>query len=116
LAVLNGRSDGHGHRATMHGHVVAHGNDLAARVEDGARVIAALLNVGRKRSAAERSAHLLSDGVVEVFENFEFNGIVHGCAARVYDNLASRAFRSEFETDLKRKGSFFKNSVFDSLP
>jgi hypothetical protein len=45
------------------------------RVEHGARIVAALFDVRRKRGAAESGAHLLGNGVVEILENFEFNGI-----------------------------------------
>ena len=62
----------------MNRHVIAHGDDLAARVEDGAGVVAPLLNIGRERSAAQRRAHFFGDGVVEVLEYFEFDGIAHG--------------------------------------
>ena len=59
----------------MHRHVIAHGDDLARGVEHGAGVVAALLDIGRERSAAQRRAHLLGDGVVEVLEDFEFDRI-----------------------------------------
>jgi hypothetical protein len=34
-----------------HVHVIAHGDDLATRIEDGTRVVAAFFNVGRKGCA-----------------------------------------------------------------
>ena len=59
----------------MHGHVVAHGDDFTVCSEDGAGVVAALFDVGRKCSASQGCAHLLGDGVVEIFENLELNGV-----------------------------------------
>ncbi len=67
--------DRHGHRAEMDGHVVAHGKDISRGVENGAGIVAALLDVGRKRGTAERGAHFFRDRVEEIFENFEAYGI-----------------------------------------
>jgi hypothetical protein len=61
----------------MHWHVVAHGDDISGGIEDRAGVVAALLDVGREGSAAERGAHLLGDGVVQVLENLELDRITH---------------------------------------
>src|SRR5262249_15202942 len=51
--VEGGASGGYGgrHRAKMHGHVIAHGQNVAVGVVDGAGVVAALLDVRRKRGA-----------------------------------------------------------------
>src|SRR5580658_5233075 len=59
----------------MYRHVVAHGDDFTRAVEDCAGVVATLLDVGGKRGAAQSRAHLLGDGVIEVFENFQFDRI-----------------------------------------
>ena len=69
----------------MHRHVIAHGDDLTRGIEDGARVVAALFDIGRKGGAAQRRSHLFGDGVVEVLEDFEFDRIGHG-TRRVYAN------------------------------
>ena len=61
----------------MHRHVIAHGDDLACGIEDGAGVVAALFDIGREGSAAQGGSHLFGDGVVEVLENLEFDGITH---------------------------------------
>jgi hypothetical protein len=75
--MFNRGGDGHGHGAEVDGHVIAHGNDLSRRIEDGAGVVAALFDVGRKGGAAESGSHLFSDGVVEVLEDLEFDGVGH---------------------------------------
>jgi len=59
----------------MNGHVIAHGNDFTGPIENRARIIAAFFDIRRKRSAAKRGAHFLRDRVIDVLENFEFNGI-----------------------------------------
>jgi hypothetical protein len=67
----------HGHGAQVHWHVIAHGDDLAFRIEDSAGVVAALFDIGGKGSAAQCGSHLFGDGVVEVLEDFEFDRITH---------------------------------------
>ncbi len=59
----------------MHRHVVAHGDHLAAAVEDRAGIVATLFDVGRERGATQRCAHLFGDGVEEIFEDFKLDGI-----------------------------------------
>ena len=59
----------------MHGHVIAHRDDVSFAIKNCARIIAPLLDVGRKSRAAERRTHLLGDRVKDAFENFEFDGI-----------------------------------------
>ena len=76
-ALFYGGGYRHGHGAEVHRHVITHCDDLAERVEHGAGVIAALLYIGRKRSAAQRSPHFFGNGVVEVLEDLEFDGIAH---------------------------------------
>ena len=68
---------GHRHGTEVHRHVISHGDDLAFGIEDGAGVVAALFDIRRERSAAQCSSHFFGDGVVEVFEDFEFDGITH---------------------------------------
>ena len=62
----------------MHRHVIAHGDDLACGIEDGAGVVAALFDIGGKRSAAQCGSHFFGDGVVEILEDLEFDRIAHG--------------------------------------
>ena len=62
----------------MHWHVIAHRNDFAVTVEDRTGVVATLLDIWRKRSAAQRGTHLFRNRVIEVFENLEFNRVAHG--------------------------------------
>ena len=50
----------------------------AGRVEHRARVVAALLDVGRERAAAERDAHLLGDGAQAMVEDLEGDGVERG--------------------------------------
>ncbi len=59
----------------MHRHVVSHGNDLTTAVENRARVIAALFDVGREGGSLERGSHLFGDGVIEILEDLEFDRI-----------------------------------------
>jgi len=61
----------------MHRHVIAHGDDLAPRIEDSAGVVTPLFDIGRERCAAECGSHFFGDGVVEVLEDLEFDGIAH---------------------------------------
>jgi hypothetical protein len=61
----------------VHRHVIAHGDDLSSGIENSTRVIAALLDIGRKRSAPQRRSHFFRDGVIEVLEDFEFDRITH---------------------------------------
>jgi hypothetical protein len=63
--LAQGRRDRHRHAAQMDGHVVALRDDLPRGVEDGARVVAPLLDVRREGRAPERDAHLLRDRSVE---------------------------------------------------
>jgi hypothetical protein len=74
----------HGHGAKVNGHMVAHGDDLTRSAEDGARIITALFNVRRKRGAAQRRAHLLSNGVEEVPENLDLDRIAKRHGPSVY--------------------------------
>src|ERR1700752_742907 len=59
----------------MNGHVVAHGQDIAARIKYGAGVVAPLLDVGREGGTPERGAHFFRDGMEEIFENFQAYGL-----------------------------------------
>jgi hypothetical protein len=55
--------------------MVALGDGVAIGVVNGARVVEALLDVGREAGAAEGDTHLFSDGDKDVFEDFEFNWV-----------------------------------------
>jgi hypothetical protein len=66
---IHGRLDRHGHGAEMHRHVVAHGNDPALRIKDCAGVIAALDDIGRDRSAAQRGSHLFGNRMHGALKN-----------------------------------------------
>jgi hypothetical protein len=74
---------GHGHGAKVHGHVIAHGDDLLIRIEYGTGVVASFLNVRRKGGPAECSPHFFGNRVVKVRENLDFDRITH--SAEVYD-------------------------------
>ena len=71
----------------MYWHVVAHGNHFAIAIEHRARIIAPLFDVGRKRGPAQRRAHFLRDGVIDVLENFQFDGIAPHNDRQVYRRL-----------------------------
>jgi hypothetical protein len=63
----------------MHGHVIAHGNHFAVRVKDRAGVVSPLFDIGRKRGPPQSGAHLLGNGVINVLEDFQLDGICsHG--------------------------------------
>jgi hypothetical protein len=74
---------GHGHGAKVHGHVIAHGDDLLIRIEYGTGVVATFLNVRRKGGSAQCRPHFFGYRVVKVRENLDFDGITH--SAEVYD-------------------------------
>src|SRR5579859_1508969 len=76
----------------MHGHVVAHSHNFTRAVEYRARIVAPLLDIGGKRGAPQRSAHLFRNGVEKAFEDFQFNGIAHAQSA--YHGRAARNSRS----------------------
>ena len=63
------------HRAQMHRHVIAHRDGLALGIVNGARIIAALLDVGRVRRFAQHRAHLLGDRDQQVAEQLQFDWI-----------------------------------------
>jgi hypothetical protein len=63
----------------MHRHVIAHGDHFTTGIKDRAGVIAPFLDVGRKRGATQRRSHLLCDGVIDVLEDFQFDGIASHC-------------------------------------
>jgi hypothetical protein len=65
----------HRHRSQMHRHVIAHCNHLACTVENRAGVVAPLFDIGRKCRAPQGCAHLFCNGVIQVPENFQFDGI-----------------------------------------
>ncbi len=69
----DGGAHRHRHRTQMHGHVIAHGESVAGGVEERARVVATLFDVGREGGATQRCAHLFGDGVEEMLENFELD-------------------------------------------
>ena len=77
LERIHRRPHRHGHGAEMHRHVVAHSDDLAACVEHRAGIIAPLFDVGRERGAAQRRAHFFGDGMKQILENFDLDGIAH---------------------------------------
>jgi len=82
-AIFHSGSNRHRHRAEVHRHVIAHGDDLAFGIEDGAGVVTPLFDIGRERCAAQGGSHFFGDGVVEVLEDLEFDGIAHE-KTRVY--------------------------------
>ena len=73
--LVNGGAHRHGHGAEMHRHVIAHGECVAIGIEERTGVIATLFDVGGEGGAAERGAHLFGDGVEEMLEDIELDGI-----------------------------------------
>ena len=79
----------------MNGHVIAHCDDFAATVEDGAGIIATLFYVRRECAATKRSTHLFSDGMENILEDFELDGV---------DAHASEVYRDDvFEFFMNKK-------------
>ena len=66
----------------MDRHVIALSNHVALGIEDGAGVIAPLLDIGSEGGALERRAHLFRDRVEEAFEDFELDWVSH-CSIKV---------------------------------
>ena len=62
----------------MHRHVIAHGDHSGLAVEDRAGIVAPLLDVRRKRGAAQRSAHLLGNRMHGALKDRQFDRI-DGC-------------------------------------
>ncbi len=85
------------HRAQMHGHVIAHGHRFAVGVVNGAGIIAALLDIGRKRSFAQHRAHLFGDGDQQMPEQLQLDGIGFFilCSSR-YSPGNWRSFASDY--------------------
>src|SRR4051795_4745928 len=59
----------------MHGHMVAHGDDLSFAVEHRARIVSPFFDVRRESGTPQGGSHLLGDGVIDVLEYLEFDGI-----------------------------------------
>ena len=80
----------------MDGHVIAHSNDLPAAIEYRAGVIPSFFDVGRKCRPAQRGAHFLGDGVIEVLEDLSFdaNSAVRAFDRRVRREHPERALRN----------------------
>jgi len=72
---VDGRAHRERHRAEMHRHVIALRNRLAVGVVDGAGVVEPLFDIGREPGAAQRDAHLLGDGEVDVLEDLKVDWI-----------------------------------------
>ena len=68
-------------------------------IEDSAGIVAALFDIGRERSAAQGRAHLFGDRVVEVLEDFEFDGITHVEAKSVRQRSEVRGKKSDCRSE-----------------
>ncbi len=62
----------------MHRHVIAHGDHPRLAIEDGAGIVAPLLDVGRERGAPQGRAHLLGDGMHRALKDRQFYRIGSG--------------------------------------
>src|SRR5690349_5328726 len=77
----------------MDRHVVAHRDRLSSAVEYRAGVVATFLNVGRESGSPKRGAHFFRDGVEDVLEDLEFDGISHATGARFgYSRVSAHGF------------------------
>src|SRR5258706_6627767 len=59
----------------MHRHVIAHRKTFCSSVEHGTGIVAAFLDVGRERRAAQRRSHFLGDRVKQVLKDLQASGI-----------------------------------------
>ena len=55
----------------MHGHVVAHGQDFAVGIVNGAGIIVAFFDIRRKRGTPKNGAHFFGDGMEDIFKYFQ---------------------------------------------
>jgi hypothetical protein len=69
--LVQGGAHAHRHGPEVDGHVIAQGDRDAARVEQRARIVASLLDVGGKGRAAERGPHLLRQRRKQMTEHLE---------------------------------------------
>ena len=72
---LDRRLHRHGNGPKVYRHVISHCNHFACRIKNRTGVITALLDIGRKGGAPERSPHLLGNGVEDILKNFKLNWI-----------------------------------------
>ncbi len=109
--------DRHGHRAKVNGHVVAHGENFTRSVKHGAGIVAPLLDVGRKRGAAQRRSHFFRDGMKEILENFQANGI-HSSSARLQDQVSDSVDAAGPSRGDQRRGAVFRDDGWagDAVP
>ena len=61
----------------MHRHMIALRNHIPVTIEDCARIVPPLLNVGRKSGALEGGTHFFRNGMKKAFEDFELDWINH---------------------------------------
>ena len=80
-ARVQNRADALAHRAQMHRDVRRVGDEIAARIEQGAGEIEPLANVDRGGRALQRGAHLLGDAHEQASEDREAGGVARGADA-----------------------------------
>ena len=80
LRLLQHRADRDRHGAQMRGHVIAHRHGAPVRVVNRAGIIAALLDIRRKRGAPQHDAHFLGDRDEKIQENLKVQ--IHAVALR----------------------------------
>src|SRR3984957_21334113 len=73
----------------MHGHVIAHSDDIAKMIENSAGVIATFFDIWRKRSTAQRGAHLFGHRMRGALKQRQFDGIDGLC--RILHGLFPRS-------------------------
>src|SRR5690242_1406665 len=78
LDLVQRSRDSHRHRTEMHGHVIALSDHAASGVEDSARIVTSLFDVWRECRAAQRNAHLFSNGGEERAINLDGRRIESG--------------------------------------
>src|SRR5579872_3953895 len=74
----------------MHGHVIAHRQNVSRGVEYGARIVTPLLDVRGERGTPQRRAHFFRHGMKEVLENLETRRVnLHRRGSRIRFPLRS---------------------------
>ena len=80
--VADRRLDRLAHRPEVHRHVGGVGDQVAARVEDGAAEVESLLDVDRHRGVLQHQAHLLGDVHEQVVEDLQLDRVDGGADRR----------------------------------
>ena len=109
---IDRRPHRHWHRAEVNRHVIAHGNYFAVGIEHGAGVVEAFLDIGGESGSTQGRAHLFRNGVIDILEYFEFDGIASHTSG-THDGIRKRlpVYDTPLEAVAQMETSSGKNSV-----